>query len=96
MFFRGAFQPNRIFITNTAPAKHTVMLFAMMIGHEPSNIPYSNQSPTPQVKAMYIPREISLVWRVRQTCHTWGMNAVVVSTAAILPIKSVNCIFIPR
>jgi hypothetical protein len=54
-----AIQPNLSFIINTAPARHKVMALAMITGHEPINIPYNNQNATPQVKATYMPREMS-------------------------------------
>ena len=73
---------------STAPASRKVIQLAIIIGHEPSNKPYISHIVTPLVKMAYMPREISWVWRVRHTFHAWGMKAVVVSMAAILPIQS--------
>ena len=55
-------------------------------------MPYSNQSETPHVKAIYIPSEMSCVCLVRHTCQTCGMNDMVVKVAARLPIKLVAII----
>ena len=43
----------------------------------------------PHVNTVYMTSEMSLVWRVRHTRHTWGINEVVVRVAAMLPIQSI-------
>jgi len=59
------------------------------MGHWLNKMPYTSHKKTPMVKKLYIAKDTPDRLRVRQERQAWGKKAMVVSTAAIVPIVSV-------
>jgi hypothetical protein len=53
-------------------------------------MPYTSHRKTPSVKKPYIAKDTPAKLRVRQERHAWGKKAIVVNTAAIVPIVFVK------
>lgn len=61
---------SRILYTRIMEERQRVALFAMMMERAPLLMPYKSQKNTPVIMRIYIPSEISLVWRVLMTLTT--------------------------
>ena len=70
------------FIAKMHCANAKVIMSAMITGQAPIATPYASHSPTPKVKALYMPSDTPLTSRVRKVCQACSSNDEVVSVAA--------------
>ena len=77
-----------IFKTKTVTAKIKVKTFAIIIGRDLINTPYTSHKKTPIVNATAHNNETSLVSFVFQAFITCGRRAIVVNVPAANPIIS--------
>lgn len=69
-------------------ARDTVMTLAMIMGHCQVRTPYTVHMIKPEIKTVYIKKEMETVFLDFQTKIACGMNAAVVKHAATVAITS--------